>query len=79
MSAAQLERLQDHLQRLRLFKVRERLEALLQDATAKETPYADFLDWSGIGMGRIVLANRETATRLLMCAVSVAPSARRLP
>ena len=44
MSAAQLERLQEHLQRLRLFKVRERLEALLQDATTKETPYADFLD-----------------------------------
>src|SRR5712691_11581501 len=44
MSAAQLARLQEHLQRLRLFKVRERLEALLQDATAKETPYADFLD-----------------------------------
>lgn len=44
MSAAQLERLQEHLQRLRLFKVRERLEALLQDATAKETPYADFLE-----------------------------------
>ncbi len=43
-SAAQLERLQEHLQRLRLFKVRERLEALLQDAPAKETPYADFLD-----------------------------------
>src|SRR5213594_2514303 len=44
MSAAQLERLQEHLQRLRLFKVRERLEALLQDATTQETPYADFLD-----------------------------------
>src|SRR3989442_2116506 len=44
MSAAQLERLQEHLQRLRLFKVRERLEALLQEATTKETPYADFLD-----------------------------------
>src|SRR5437867_1961329 len=44
MSAAQLERLQEHRQRLRLFNVRERLEALLQDATAKETPYADFLD-----------------------------------
>jgi DNA replication protein DnaC len=44
MSAAQLERLQEHLQRLRLFKVRERLEALLQDATTPETPYADFLD-----------------------------------
>src|SRR5438094_3461791 len=43
-SAAQLERLQEHLQRRRLFKVRERLEALLQDAPAKETPYADFLD-----------------------------------
>src|SRR2546425_6172549 len=44
MSAAQLERLQEHLQRLRLFKVRGRLEALLQDAPAKETPSADFLD-----------------------------------
>jgi len=44
MSAAQLERLQEHLQRLRLFKSRERLEALLQDATAKEVSYADFLD-----------------------------------
>ena len=44
MSAAQLERLQEHLQRLRLFKSRERLEALLQDATTKERSYADFLD-----------------------------------
>lgn len=44
MSAAQLERLGEHLQRLRLFKSRERLEALLQEATAKELSYADFLD-----------------------------------
>src|SRR5882762_3898639 len=44
MSAAQIERLQEHLQRLRLFKSRERLEALLQDATAKECSFADFLD-----------------------------------
>ena len=44
MTAAQLERLHDHLHRLRLFKSRERLEALLQEATAKELPYADFLD-----------------------------------
>lgn len=44
MTAAQLERLQEHLQRLRLFKSRERLEALLQDATTKECSYADFLD-----------------------------------
>ena len=44
MSAAQLERLQEHLQRLRLFKSRERLEALLQDATTQECSYADLLD-----------------------------------
>lgn len=44
MSAGQLERLQTHLQRLRLSKSRERLEALLQEATAKELTYADFLD-----------------------------------
>ena len=44
MTAAQLDRLQGHLQRLRLFKSGERLEALLQDATAKELSYADFLD-----------------------------------
>ena len=44
MMAGQLERMQEHLQRLRLFKGRERLEALLQDASAKEWSYADFLD-----------------------------------
>jgi DNA replication protein DnaC len=44
MNAPQLERLHEHLQRLRLFKSRERLEALLQDATTKELSYADFLD-----------------------------------
>jgi hypothetical protein len=38
MTAAQLERLQEHLQRLRLFKSRDRLEALLQEATGKELP-----------------------------------------
>ena len=44
MNAAQLERLQESLGRLRLFKSCERLEALLQEATAQELPYADFLD-----------------------------------
>jgi DNA replication protein DnaC len=44
MMAGQLERMQEHLQHLRLFKSRERLEALLQDASAKEWSYADFLD-----------------------------------
>jgi DNA replication protein DnaC len=44
MTAGQLERMQEQLQHLRLFKSRERLEALLQDAGAKEWSYADFLD-----------------------------------
>jgi len=44
MNAAQIERLNEHLGRLRLIKSRERLEALLQDATTKELSYADFLD-----------------------------------
>jgi DNA replication protein DnaC len=44
MMAGQLERLNEQLQRLRLFKSRERLEALLQEATTQELPYADFLD-----------------------------------
>jgi len=44
MNAVQLERLGEQLQRLRLFKSRERLEALVQDATTGEFSYADFLD-----------------------------------
>jgi len=44
MNAAQFERLQEQLQRLRLFKSRERLEALLQEASSQEISYADFLD-----------------------------------
>ena len=41
---AQLERLQEHCQHPRLFKSRERLEALLQDATTTEATYGDFLE-----------------------------------
>ena len=44
MNAVQLERLGEQLHRLRLFKSRERIEALLQEATAAELSYADFLD-----------------------------------
>lgn len=44
MSAVQLERLGEQLHRLRLFKSRERLEAILQEATTGELPYAEFLD-----------------------------------
>jgi DNA replication protein DnaC len=41
---AQLERLGEHLRKLRLLKSGERLEALLQHAAANELPYAEFLD-----------------------------------
>ncbi|MGH8632296.1 MAG: IS21-like element helper ATPase IstB, partial [Burkholderiales bacterium] len=44
MNAAQLERLHEQMQRLRLVKTRERLEALLQEAASKELSYTDFLD-----------------------------------
>jgi DNA replication protein DnaC len=44
MNAAQLERVSEQLQRLRLFKSRERLEALLQQAASKELSYIDFLE-----------------------------------
>ena len=44
MNAGQLERLGEMLLKLRLFKSRERLEAPLQDAAARELAHADFLE-----------------------------------
>lgn len=44
MKAAQLERLQESMAKLRLTKSHERVEALLQEAVDKELTYADFLD-----------------------------------
>src|SRR5258705_9723322 len=44
MNPPQLERLHAQMVRLRLFKSRERIEALLQEATSAELSYADFLD-----------------------------------
>ena len=41
---AQLERLGEHLLKLRLQKSAERLEAMLQHAAAEDLPYAEFLD-----------------------------------
>ena len=41
---AQIERLGEHLRKLRLLKSGERLEALLQHAASNELPYADFLE-----------------------------------
>ena len=57
MTAAQVERLHEHLQPLRLFKSRERLEALLQDTTTKEFSYADFLD--GVLTEEVASENRQ--------------------
>ena|SRR6267142_2095853 len=44
MTNPQLLRLGEHLQHLKLFRVQERLETLLQEASAQELTYADFLD-----------------------------------
>ena len=44
MTHPQLLRLRDHLGSLKLFTAQERLETLLQDASAQEVTYADFLD-----------------------------------
>jgi DNA replication protein DnaC len=41
---AQLERLGEHLRKLRLLNSGERLEAMLQHAAAQELPYAEFLE-----------------------------------
>ena len=56
-------RLDEHLQRLRLNTVRERLEALLQEATKKGLSYADFLDGL-FDRGRDPVLHRETHTFL---------------
>lgn len=43
-SPAQLDRLGEHLRKLRLLKSGERLEAMLQEVAARELPYAEFLE-----------------------------------
>src|SRR5215510_10787978 len=44
MTNPQLMRITEHLQRLKLFRVQARLETLLQEASAQELTYPDFLD-----------------------------------
>jgi DNA replication protein DnaC len=44
MTTPQLARIDEHLRKLRLHKLRERLEGLLQEASTQECTYADFLD-----------------------------------
>ena len=48
MTAAQLERLHENLQRLRLFKGRERLEALLHEAAEKHDELRGFPRWRAL-------------------------------
>ena len=50
---AQLERLGEHLLKLRLQKSAERLEAMLQRAAAEDLPYADFLEQVQIGRAHV--------------------------
>lgn len=44
MNPAQIERLEQHLLKLRLFKSHDRLQALLQEAASQEMAYSDFLE-----------------------------------
>ncbi len=61
MSTPQLERIGNHLDQLKLHKSRERLEALLQEATKNELGYAEFLDRM---LGEEVAAKTDKAVSL---------------
>ena len=62
---AQLERLGEHLIKLRLLKSSERLEALLQHAAAHELPYAEFLE-QVLGEEVAAKASKNIAMRTAM-------------
>ena len=62
---AQLERLAEHLRKLRLLKSGERLEALLQHAAAQELPYAEFLE-QVLGEEVAAKASKNIAMRTAM-------------
>ena len=62
---AQIERLGEHLRKLRLLKSGERLEALLQHAAAQELPYAEFLE-QVLGEEVAAKASKNIAMRTAM-------------
>ena len=62
---AQLERLGEHLRKLRLLKSSERLEALLQEAAANDLPYAEFLE-QVLGEEVAAKASKNIAMRTAM-------------
>jgi DNA replication protein DnaC len=62
---AQLERLGEHLRKLRLLKSSERLEALLQKAAAHDLPYAEFLE-QVLGEEVAAKASKNIAMRTAM-------------
>ena len=62
---AQIERLGEHLRKLRLLKSGERLEAMLQHAAAQELPYAEFLE-QVLGEEVAATASKNIAMRTAM-------------
>ena len=62
---AQIERLGEHLRKLRLLKSGERLEAMLQHAAAQELPYAEFLE-QVLGEEVAAKASKNIAMRTAM-------------
>ena len=74
-SPAQIERLGEHLRKLRLLKSGERLEALLQHAAAQELPYAEFLE-QVLGEEVAAKASKNIAMRTAMARLPCTHSAR---
>lgn len=58
---AQVERIQEQLQRLRLIRLAEELPGLLQDASKKDLPYSDFLEEA---LRREIAAKHERHTAM---------------
>ena len=60
MSTPQMDRIGEHLKRLKLYKLEERLEALLQEATQRDLSYSDFLD--GLLLEEVTAKNGKNIT-----------------
>jgi DNA replication protein DnaC len=65
MSTPQLDRLQEHCQRLRLYRVEAELETLLEQAAKRELPYSDFLE-EVLGLERRSKQEKHLAMRISM-------------
>jgi DNA replication protein DnaC len=65
MSTPQLDRLQEHCQRLRLYRVEAELTTLLEQAAKRELPYSDFLE-EVLGLERRSKQEKHLAMRINM-------------